>query len=197
MDWVAYQQQKFISHSSRGWKSKFRLPAWWTSGTDFSFESLYGRKRTTQVSGASSYKVSALGKWPTSPHFPHIKEGNSLGWRIPWTEESCGLQSMELQRVGHNWYPIAHQAPLSTGFLRQEYWKGLTLLFAGDLPDPRIEPSLLHCRQILYHLNKQESITKRTIKVTFTQIFCYPKHYSTLFIYTDTFKPHFHPMRGV
>ena len=41
---------------------------------------------------------------------------------------------------------------------------------------------LLHCRQILYHLNHQESITKRIIKVTFTQIFCYPKHYSTPFI---------------
>ena len=26
-----------------------------------------------------------------------------LEWEIPWTEESGGLQSMELQRVGHNW----------------------------------------------------------------------------------------------
>ena len=26
-----------------------------------------------------------------------------LAWRIPWTEESGGLQSMGLQRVGHNW----------------------------------------------------------------------------------------------
>ena len=25
-----------------------------------------------------------------------------LAWRIPWTEESSGLQSMESQRVGHN-----------------------------------------------------------------------------------------------
>ena len=25
-----------------------------------------------------------------------------LTWRIPWTEEPGGLQSMELQRVGHN-----------------------------------------------------------------------------------------------
>ena len=25
-----------------------------------------------------------------------------LAWRIPWTEEPCGLQSMGLQRVGHN-----------------------------------------------------------------------------------------------
>ena len=25
-----------------------------------------------------------------------------LDWRIPWTEEPGGLQSMGLQRVGHN-----------------------------------------------------------------------------------------------
>ena len=25
-----------------------------------------------------------------------------LAWRIPWTEELGGLQSMESQRVGHN-----------------------------------------------------------------------------------------------
>ena len=26
-----------------------------------------------------------------------------LAWKIPWTEEPGGLQSMVLQRVGHNW----------------------------------------------------------------------------------------------
>ena len=26
-----------------------------------------------------------------------------LSWRIPWTEEPGGLQSMGLQRVGHDW----------------------------------------------------------------------------------------------
>ena len=25
-----------------------------------------------------------------------------LVWRIPWTEEPCGLQSMGSQRIGHN-----------------------------------------------------------------------------------------------
>ena len=27
---------------------------------------------------------------------------NPLAWRIPWTEESGGLQSLGSQRVGHN-----------------------------------------------------------------------------------------------
>ena len=26
-----------------------------------------------------------------------------LAWKIPWTEEPGGLQSMGLQRVGHDW----------------------------------------------------------------------------------------------
>ena len=29
-----------------------------------------------------------------------------LGWRIPWTEEPGGLQSMGLQRTRHNWSDI-------------------------------------------------------------------------------------------
>ena len=28
---------------------------------------------------------------------------NILAWKIPWTEEADGLQSVGSQRVGHNW----------------------------------------------------------------------------------------------
>ena len=35
---------------------------------------------------------------------------------------------------------IAHQAPLSMEFSKQEYWSGLPLPSPGDLPDPGIEP---------------------------------------------------------
>ena len=37
-------------------------------------------------------------------------------------------------------WPVAHQAPLSMGFSRQEYWSGLPFPPPGDLPDPGIEP---------------------------------------------------------
>ena len=33
---------------------------------------------------------------------------NVLDWRIPWTEEFGGLQSMESQRVWHNWVISIH-----------------------------------------------------------------------------------------
>ena len=35
---------------------------------------------------------------------------------------------------------VAHQAPLSMRFSRQEYWNGLPFPSPGDLPDPGIEP---------------------------------------------------------
>ena len=36
-------------------------------------------------------------------------------------------------------WAVAHQAPLSTGFSRQEYWSGLPFPSPGDLPDPGIK----------------------------------------------------------
>ena len=44
-----------------------------------------------------------------------------LAWRIPWTEETGGLQSM--------------------GFSRPEYWSGLPFPSPRDLPDSGIESS--------------------------------------------------------
>ena len=35
---------------------------------------------------------------------------------------------------------VAHRAPLSMEFSRQEYWSGLPFPSPGDLPDPWIEP---------------------------------------------------------
>ena len=40
---------------------------------------------------------------------------------------------------------IAHQAPLSMGFSRWEYWSGSPFPPPGDLPDPGIQPSSPAC----------------------------------------------------
>ena len=74
-----------------------------------------------------------------------------LAWRIPWTEEPLGLQSMGSQRVRHNLeaeqqrtvpdsVTLAHEAPLSMEFSRQEYWTVLPFPSPGDLPNPGMEP---------------------------------------------------------
>ena len=40
---------------------------------------------------------------------------------------------------------VAHQAPLSLGFSRQEYWSGSSCPPPGDLSDPGIEVSRISC----------------------------------------------------
>ena len=37
-------------------------------------------------------------------------------------------------------WTVAHQAPQSMEFSRQEYWNGLPFPSPGDLPDPGLEP---------------------------------------------------------
>ena len=37
-------------------------------------------------------------------------------------------------------WTVAHQAPLSMVFSRQEYWSGLPFPSPGDLPNPGIKP---------------------------------------------------------
>ena len=48
-----------------------------------------------------------------------------------------------LSRFSHVWLFAAHQAPLSTGFSRQEHWSGLPFPSPGALPNPGTEPESL------------------------------------------------------
>ena len=52
-----------------------------------------------------------------------------LAWRIPWTEESSGLQSVGLQIVGHDWAIHTHththtqRRPYLMGFPGDSWWR--------------------------------------------------------------------------
>ena len=50
-----------------------------------------------------------------------------------------GLVAQSCPTLATPW-TVAHQAPLSMGFSRQEYWSGLPFPSPGDLPNPGIEP---------------------------------------------------------
>ena len=52
----------------------------------------------------------------------------------------CCAQSLSPVRLCDTPWTIAHQAPLSRGFSRQEYCSGLPFPPPGDLPNPRIKP---------------------------------------------------------
>ena len=50
------------------------------------------------------------------------------------------VKSLSRVRLFVTPWTVAPQAPLSMGFLRQEYWSGLPFPSPGDLPNPGIEP---------------------------------------------------------
>ena len=51
--------------------------------------------------------VQSLG-WEDTPEKGMVIHSSILACRIPWTEESGGLQSVGLQRVGHDWATNTH-----------------------------------------------------------------------------------------
>ena len=72
-------------------------------------------------------------------------------------ECACVLSCFSCVQLFVTQWTIAHQAPLSLGFSRQEYWSGLPCPPPGDLPNQGSNPHLPHCRWILYHLSYQGS----------------------------------------
>ena len=61
------------------------------------------------------------------------------------TREAQEYWKVKVKSLGRVWlfgtpWTVAHQAPPSTGFSRQEYWSGVPFPSPGDLPDPGIEP---------------------------------------------------------
>ena len=63
-----------------------------------------------------------------------------------WDSRWLGLMLLLLSLVTQlcpslcNPMHLAHQAPLSMGFSRQEYWSMLPFPSPGDIPNPRIKP---------------------------------------------------------
>ena len=113
-----------------------------------------------------------------------------LAWRIPGMGEPGGLPSVGSHRVGHDWSDLAAaaaacmhaqllrgvwvfvtlwtvvcQAPLSTGFSREELeWVAISS-FMGS-PQPRANSWRPHCRQILYHWSVGEALQLNTVHLS-------------------------------
>jgi len=65
--------------------------------------------------------------------------------RVFWSRLKCHsfvlrVQSLSRVQLFVTQWTVARQAPVSMGFLRQEYWSGWPFPSPGDLPDPGIKP---------------------------------------------------------
>ena len=54
--------------------------------------------------------------------------------------DSLWLHGLSHIQIFETLCTVAHQAPLSMGILRQEFWSELPFPFPGGLPDPGLEP---------------------------------------------------------
>ena len=74
----------------------------------------------------------------------------SLKWKVKvLVTESCLTQCDP--------WTVAHHAPLSMAFSRQEYWSGSHALLWGIFLTQGWNPGLLRCRQIIYCLSHREA----------------------------------------
>ena len=84
-------------------------------------------------------------------------------------------------------WTVAHQAPLSMGFSRQEYWSGLPFSLPRDLLDPGIDTCVSWLpfigRQILYHWVTWEALILCICTNTYLHICIFV--YIYIYIYTS------------
>ena len=81
-----------------------------------------------------------------------------LQWDLIWKQGHCRCNedhtrveqwSVSCSVVSDSATPgtVALKAPLSMEFSRKKYWSGSPFPSPGNLPNPRINPGLSHCRQ--------------------------------------------------
>ena len=96
----------------------------------------------------------------------------------------CVLSCFSRVRLFATLWTVAHQAPLSMGFSRQEYWSGLLCHPPGDLPIPGTEtaspaaPDLQADSLLLNHWGSLSSTYREAISTNshnFREKACFPR----------------------
>ena len=79
-----------------------------------------------------------------------------LTWKIPWTEEPGGLQSIGLQKVGHNWSDLACCMHASYKLEKFVHWESQNSIF---------NECLLHCSPKQYAEMEVKQLTNQIANV--------------------------------
>ena len=101
---------------------------------------------------------------------------STLAWKIPWTEEPGGLQSLGREESDaterlhfHRPFcnPLARSPPGSSvcGSLQARTLEWVAMPLQGIFPTQGWNPRLLHCRRILYHLSHQVPAKGQTVSI--------------------------------
>ena len=122
------------------------------------------------------FKMCSIEFWPPPNHFNGVCKIKSIFILIPryifylfqcvdiCTDNAkiegkilacVHAQSLSCVQLFATPWTVAHQAPLSMQFSRQEYWSRLSFLLLGISPTQESNQGLLHCRRILYQLSYQ------------------------------------------
>ena len=80
------------------------------------------------------------------------------------------VKSLSCVRLFATLWTVAHQAPPSMGFSRQEYCSGCHVLLKGIFPTQGLNLGLPHFRQTLYHLSHLMQMKYHTKLETLTNL---------------------------
>ena len=134
------------------------------------------RGRKGSCAAVSQRKPRLVSKPPEAdfPGSPVVKSlpsnAGAAGSVLGWGTKSHWPAACMLSHFSHVWllvtlWTVAHQAPLSMGFSRQESWRGLPCSPPGDLPDPEFE-------LVSLQLEKPRSAPAREISCALTKTQC-------------------------
>jgi len=88
----------------------------------------------TKYTNRSCHTAGSIIRWITASYCPGMEKAmaphsSTLAWKIPWTEEPGGLQSMGSLRVGHDW---ATSLSLFTFMHWRRKWQPTPVFLPGE-----------------------------------------------------------------
>ena len=139
--------------------------------------------------------VQALG-WEDPLEEGMATHSSVLAWRIPWTEEAEGLQSMGSKRVWHDWSNLSTHAHISMRDLDQNSrnkpkefkLKNAHILNVHDHSMNLYHWGLKQQGQINHHMNLSKLLRSNSKYISWVQLFSHTVKKQNIFIIENLVK---------